>query len=230
MVEVIPAINATDWETVKRRIQLIAPYTDWIHLDVADGTFTKNITWHNAADLAQGDIPKNIRFEAHLMVDSPEKKLEQWIKVGVRRVILHWEALRPRGIFKGARRKNLENIATLLKENWVEFGISVIFRTDPAELGPYLNFFDMIQVLAVEPGLAGQIPHEREAILAVRNIKKMIIRDKPQIKIEVDGGVNTTNIKAFYLAGANIVAAASAVFGAAEPHLALEALKRSVIG
>ena len=229
MVEIIPAINAENWETVKKRVELIAPYTEWVHLDVADGTFTQNTTWYNVEDLKSGGIPRSVRLEAHLMVAEPERKLEPWIKAGVRRIILQWEILRPKGIFKGSARKNLEAIAKVLQENWVEFGVSVITRTNPKELEPYLGLFDMIQVLAVEPGLAGQA-FRPEALVMVRNLKRMIKAAKPQVKIEVDGGVNATNIRDCYFAGTNAVAAASAIFGATEPHLALEALKRAVLG
>lgn len=229
MVEIIPAINAADWETVKKRIEIIAPYAEWVHLDVADGTFTRNVTWHNAGDLKSDGVPQHIRLEAHLMVADPEQKLEPWIGAGVRRIILHWETLRPKGIFKTSARKKLEAISKVLQENWVEFGVAVLFRTNPRVLEPYLDLLDMVQVLAVEPGLAGQM-FRPEALPVVREIKRMLSAAKPQVKIEVDGGVNATNIKDCYLAGANIVAAASAIFGAAEPHLALETLKRAVLG
>lgn len=229
MMEIIPAINAENWETVQKRIALIAPYTEWVHLDVADGTFTHNITWHRAEDLKSGVIPQNVRIETHLMVAEPQQKLEPWIQAGVRRVILHWEALRPKGIFKRSARKNLEAVSKFLQENWVEFGISVLFRTNPREIEPYIGFIDMVQVLAVEPGLAGQVAHP-EAIAVVREVRRMINAIKPHVKIEVDGGINSLNIKDYYLAGANIAAAASSIFGATEPHLALEALKRAVLG
>lgn len=228
MLEIIPTINAEDWETVKKRIEIIAPHTEWVQLDIADGTFTKNATWRNPGDLKSG-VSQSVRLEAHLMVAEPERKLEPWIKAGVRRVILHWEALRTGGIFKASARKKIEAISKVLRENWVEFGVSVIFRTNPKEIEPYLNFFDMVQVLAVEPGLAEQALRP-ETFAVIGEMKRITNAIKPQIKIEVDGGVNVTNIKECYLAGADIVAVASAIFGAAEPHLALESLKRAVLG
>lgn len=229
MLEIIPAINAADWATVKKQIEWIAPYTEWVHLDAADGKFTKNITWHNAEDLGR-EGPKNIRFEAHLMLQDPERQLDPWIKAGVRRVILHWEALKPRGIFGGSARKKIEAVAKTLQENWVEFGIALLYRTNPQEIKPHLDLVDMVQVLAVEPGLAGQAAHSLEAFEAVRMIKQMANLAKPQLKIEIDGGINASNIKEFYLAGANVAAAASAIFGAQEPQRALESLKRALLG
>jgi ribulose-phosphate 3-epimerase len=228
MLEIIPAINAEDWETVKNRINLIAPYTEWLHLDVADGKFTRNITWGNAEDLRR-EGPKNIRFEAHLMVVEPEKQLEPWIKAGIRRIILHWEALKPKGFWPRNVKKRIEAIGETLHENWVEFGLAILYRSQPEDIRPFINLLDMVQVLAVEPGLAGQ-SFQPQALEVVREVKRMIYAIKPEVKIEVDGGVNATNIKECYLVGANIVAAASAIFGAREPHLALENLKRSVLG
>lgn len=228
MIEIIPAINAADWETVRKQINLIAPYSDWVHLDVTDGKFTKNLTWNTPEDL-KGGIPTHVRFEAHLMIAEPEKNLQPWIKAGMRRIILQWEALRPSGPFKFGTRKAIQRIASQFKENWVEFGLSCVFRTDIRELEPYLPFLDMVQVLAVEPGLAGQ-KFQNAALEHVSAARRMVNAVKPEIKIEVDGGVNTENIKDIYFAGANVAAAASAIFGAAEPNLALEALKRAVLG
>lgn len=229
MLEIIPAINAADWATVKKQIDLISPYTEWVHLDAADGKFTKNITWNNAEDLKR-EGPKNIRFEAHLMLQNPEHQLDPWIKAGARRVILHWEALKPRGIFGGSARKKIEAISQTLRENWVEFGLSLFYHTNPQEIKPHLDLVDMVQVLAVKPGLAGQVAYTKEALEAIQKVNHMATANKSQLKIEIDGGVNATNIKDFYLAGANVAVAASAIFGAQEPQRALESLKRAVLG
>jgi ribulose-phosphate 3-epimerase len=228
MLEIIPSVNAEDWGTVKKRIEIIAPHTEWVHLDVSDGTFTSSITWNNPDDLKSG-IPKNVRIEAHLMVAEPEKKIDPWIGAGVRRVILHWEALKSRGFFERSAKKKVESIAEVLRENWVEFGMAVLYRTNPKDIESYVPLLDLAQVLAVEPGPAGQI-FRPEALAVVREVKRITRAVKPHVKIEVDGGVNVTNIKDCYIAGANVVAAASAVFSAQEPHLALESLKRAVLG
>lgn len=228
MLEIIPAINAEDWETVNSRIEAISSYADWVHLDVADGKFTKNVTWNNPDDLKTINV-KYVRIEAHLMILEPEKHLEQWAKSGIRRAILHWETLKPKGIFGGSPRKKLEQISQILKDNWVELGLSVLYKTNVREIEPYLDLVDLAQLLAVEPGLAGQ-EFRPEVVAKLRELRQMVNAVNPQIKIEIDGGVNVSNVKELYIAGANVVAAASAIFGAAEPNLALETLKRAVLG
>jgi len=227
MLDIIPAINATDWATVKARIEAIAPFADWVHLDAADGKFTKNLTWNNPKDLKTLETAKHLRLEVHIMAIEPEKALDDWIKAGVRRIILHWEALKPRWVFVGDGRKKIEDIARTLRENWVEFGIAILYRTPARNIASFLDLVDMVQVLGVEPGLAGQVLHG-EAMERIAELRQIREEKNLNFKIEVDGGVNIGTIKDIYLAGADMVAAASAVFGSAEPARMLEALKRAI--
>ena len=77
MVEVIPGINAKTWEEVREKIRRVEHYTKWIHLDVADGTFTKNTLWHNPLDLV--GFESVAKIEVHLMESDPEERFEAWL-------------------------------------------------------------------------------------------------------------------------------------------------------
>src|SRR3990167_7744314 len=92
MVEIIPSINVSDFDELKKRIKKVEPYAKWAHLDVSDGIFTKHISWHNPADLV-GFKPK-IKLEVHLMIDKPELEIERWLLKPVDRIIFHQEATR----------------------------------------------------------------------------------------------------------------------------------------
>lgn len=229
MIEIIPAINAENWTIAKKQIDLVSACTEWIHLDVADGKFTPNITWNNAEDLKR-DAPANISFEVHLMLIDPEEHLSPWIKAGVRRIILHWEKLKPQGIFSGSDKTKIKKLVNNLRENWVEFGLSVPYHVNTKEIERHIESVDMVHILAVEPGLAGQESRLIQTIEKIKAIKKLTKAMKPDVKIEVDGGVNSTNIKDFYLAGANVVAVSSAIFNTTEPRLALESLRKIILG
>ena len=84
---VIPVINCPDFRTAKERIEKAAEFSDWFHLDVADGKFTTHISWGDPEEL------RNLNFEVHLMVEAPEKVIEDWLKAGAKRVIVHLQAL-----------------------------------------------------------------------------------------------------------------------------------------
>src|SRR3990167_10227179 len=90
MPEIIPAINAESFEEVKKKIKLVEPYVKWVHLDVADGTFTPNSIWHDPRDLLALETP--LFLEVHLMVVDMDIRWRDWVLPKVSRVIFHAEA------------------------------------------------------------------------------------------------------------------------------------------
>ena len=92
MVEVIPSINCQTFEEVQERVKKIEPYVSWCHLDVTDGIFSKHTTWNNPADVSFLDT--KLKAEVHLMVQEPEKIIDQWLIRPIRRVIVHLEAVK----------------------------------------------------------------------------------------------------------------------------------------
>lgn len=222
MIEVIPTINAPDWPTVKERFLWISPFAEWVEIDISDGRFTKTKTWNNPPDLKTLEV-KNIRIAVHLMVNDPEKVIQEWIAAGVRRIIAQYEGIRG-GLF-GGKRKKIKAMANLCKESWVEFGLSLTTETPVAAIDQYLPLLNVIQVLAVDPGPSGQAAKD-EAFTMVETLRGM----KGGFKIEWDGGVTLANVRKIKNAGADLIAAASAIFGSREPERALEALKRELLG
>src|SRR3989344_8898053 len=100
-MQVIPAINETDFEEVKKKIKAAQDFgAAWVHLDVSDGKFTKNKLWNNPQELkaissqalpAGRQVKANV--EVHLMVENPDEVLDSWLDAGAKRVIAHIEAL-----------------------------------------------------------------------------------------------------------------------------------------
>jgi ribulose-phosphate 3-epimerase len=146
------------------------------------------------------------------MVEEPEKAVGEWIKAGAKRLIVHVEAMTP------------ETAAQILKMSR-EHGIEVMLSSNPHTskdvLEPYLKIFSSFQVLSVNPGYTGQpfLPTTLEKV-------KFLRHSSSSAKIEVDGGINRETAKLAKAAGANIVAAASYIFGVKEPKKAYEELKR----
>jgi len=205
---IIPSINTDSFEEVKEKIKLIEPYVSWVHLDVADGTFTKNTIWHNARDL--NFLETNLNIEVHLMIDDIERRINDWLLPNVKRIFFHLNASRdPDFVIEQCKKNNIEpGIAISPDESW----------TKAAHFKGKVNIF---QILGVSPGPAGQKATE-ETFEKIKEMRKFC----PSCIIEVDGGMNKENIKKVVEAGADIIVAASAIFNSNNIKEAIHALER----
>jgi len=221
-VEIIPAINAADWKTVEERIKLVEPHVRWVHLDVADGTFTPNILWDNPVELAGLKTP--LQLEVHLMVRNPELVIDDWITAGAKRIIVHIEAVR-----------DFDEIKEKCDAAEVFLMLAITPETSWTILVPYLRRHVVsFQILAVHPGLTGQqfIDGGGSSMLYVESSYEKIRRLREQCSycdIEVDGGIKVGIAKKCREAGANLFSAASAIFGTPDIPKAIEELKRDVV-
>ena len=207
MIQVIPAINAETWEEVLAKIKLVEPFTEWVHIDVADGSFTPNKLWANPLDLSTFET--NLKIELHLMLSRPEDHLSTWFSDPVRRIIVHCEAT--------------EDMPRVIRECHAErreVGAAILPDTIWTNLEPFADEVDLFQLLAVNPGFSGQEfqPHILEKI---RNIRGKY----PNKNIEVDGGINPETAKSCVAAGANILVAASYIFNHKNPKAAIQELR-----
>ncbi|MDI6734469.1 MAG: ribulose-phosphate 3-epimerase [Patescibacteria group bacterium] len=201
---IIPVANCQDFKSLKKRILQIKNFgSAWAHIDIIDGKFAKTLTWSNPEDLNEiKNQIKNLQIEVHLMVERPEDVLESWLKMGVKRVIVHVEAI-----------SHFEFLKNKCKEFNVEFGIALKASTPVAEFLPYLEEVGFAQVLAVEAGPSGQEFQES----AIEKVKALKLR-APNILVEVDGGINPKTAKLAVEAGADIVASSSYIFGSRNPE------------
>lgn len=191
---IIPAINADTFEEVQKKIRLIEPYVSWAHLDVADGTFTRNTLWHNLVEFAQ--IETELNIELHLMMDRVEEKIDHWFNPSVKRIIFHIGGSRDPGF-----------VIDRCHKNKTEAGIAISPDESIAKALAYKNKVDFFQILGVRPGLPGQKMDEN-TFERIKEVRKFC----PSCIIEVDGGMNKETIPKAISAGANIIVAASAIF------------------
>lgn len=218
-MDVIPAINChlgrNDCAEDALRQAEKFPGCLWIHLDIADGKFTFNKTWGSPKELARL-APKfpQFKWEIHLMVEEPGKHVEDWILAGASRPIVHVEAI------GGAEIKKIWQFA---EKRDVEVVLASNPETPAEVLKPHMGKFYQHLVLAVHPGFAGQkfLPVALEKIRFLRH-------ELPNVKIEVDGGINVRTGKLAKAAGADAVIAASYVFGSDDPEHAYIELKKSL--
>jgi len=202
-MQVIPAINAADFKTaeelIKKAVAFLPPTGGWIHIDVGDGKFSSITTWDKPEEflILKNQWPQ-INAEVHLMVVDPLNCLEAWLKAGSKRSIVHVETI---------KNSDLDSITNLCQK----YGADLMLATNPTtsveSLESYINKVNYFQVLAVDPGKAGQVFEP----LVLEKIK--LLRQKaPNVRIEVDGGINPETARAAKEAGADITVSASYIF------------------
>lgn len=204
---IIPAINNNSFEEIKEKIKLTKPYTNWIHLDVADGTFTKNTLWHNPTDLAL--LEKDLNLEVHLMISDVERRIEDWLVSGVKRIIFHVGGC-----------KDPDFVIKKCKEAKIDAAISIGPDESIVKAMEYKNKVDMFQILGVRPGLTGQ-KAENDTFDRIKEVRNFY----PSCIIEVDGGMNKKTIPRAVEAGADIIVAANAIFNGGDVGKNIEELK-----
>lgn len=226
-MKIIPAINCGNFECVKEKLKKSAEFSDWAQIDIADGKFTVHKTWNNPSELNF-----KLNLEIHLMVENPQDAIDNWLKAfrqnsgqaGAKRIIVHFETI------KDSAAKNPENdLSDILNfilektgaEN-IEIGLAIAPKISVEEIIPYLNKINFIQVLTVDPGLAGQ--KFQPQILDKIKFLKSLGGKHQDIVVEVDGGINPETAKLCQEAGADIAVAASYIWDSENPKAAFEEL------
>lgn len=206
-VEVIPAILAYDRRELLDRIRRVKPYVKTIQLDVMDGVFVPNLTMP-LRDM--NGLPDGVEYEFHWMVLQPDRCISE-IK-GKHTHIVHYEVL-----IQG--KDTFEKVSEAVKKSGGRLGIAINPETSVKEAFPLLNKVDYILVMSVRPGFSGQkyLPSAEGKLSELRKLFK----DKD---LEVDGGLNKETAYKAAMAGANKIAAASAIFSALDVKGAVKEL------
>ncbi|MEK7635692.1 MAG: hypothetical protein AAB405_01220 [Patescibacteria group bacterium] len=226
-MQIIPAINCQNFDCVKEKLQKaedFLPADGWVQIDIADGKFTTHKTWNNPKELLMvNDQLSGVNIEVHLMVENPLEVIDDWVKSGVKRIIIHHEAV----CDEAAHSNNNDetDIINFLLEKCVGYGVELGLAINPNKpvenIIRHLDRVRFIQLLAVNPGLAGQ----QFQATTLQKIKFLKENPYAEIIIEVDGGINLETAKLCKEAGADILASASHIWNSENQQAAFEELK-----
>ena len=210
---IAPSLLASDFANLQKECEMInSSDADWYHLDVMDGVFVPNISFGmpvikyiNKHTLKPLDV--------HLMIFEPERYIREFKNVGANILTVHIEAS-----------KHLHRTLQAIKQEDMKAGVALNPHTAVEQLEPVLEEADLICMMSVNPGFGGQVFIEG-TYRKVEKLKNMIVKTGLDTKIEIDGGVTSSNAKKLVDCGADVLVAGSFVFKSENPNQTIAELK-----
>lgn len=209
-IRIAPSLLAADFAQLSEEVELIEDGgADLLHLDVMDGHFVPNISFGPGV-IERLRPHSKLFFDAHLMISEPKRYAEAFVKAGCDHITFHIEVTK-------SPREVIEHIRSL----GVSVGICINPDTPVSDIGPILGDVDLVLVMSVWPGFAGQ-EFMPEVLSKVKALRRKLT---PHQRLEIDGGIDAETVVLAAEAGADTMVAGSAIFRAPDRLRALHDIR-----
>ena len=211
MAIVSPSILSADFGKLGADCRMVLDAgAQMLHYDVMDGHFVPNISFGVPVLKSLHKNLPDAFYDVHLMISHPLQYAEAFIKAGATLYNFHLEC-----------EDDIQQTLDAVKALGCKTGLTIKPGTAPEALAPYLDQLDLVLVMSVEPGFGGQsfMPH---SIDKIRELRALADKCRPDLTIEVDGGISAVNAGILFAAGAEVLVAGSSVFGAENPCEAID--------
>jgi ribulose-phosphate 3-epimerase len=212
---IAPSILSADFANLEKTFEMLnQSEAEWIHLDIMDGNFVPNISFGMPVIKSLRKLSRKV-FDAHLMIEKPERYLHNLKVVGVDVLTVHYET-----------QIHLHRTIDLIKKIGMKAGVALNPHTPVSLLKDVIKDLDLVLIMSVNPGFSGQKFIEN-TYDKIAEAKEMIVASGSNALIQVDGGVNNENAPKIIEAGADVLVAASYIFHHTDPLTAIQELKKS---
>lgn len=218
MIKISPSILSADFTRLGDQVvEVEKAGADYIHVDVMDGHFVPNISIGPVVVSWVRPITK-LPLDVHLMIDTPDRYVEEFAKAGADIITVQWEAC-----------THLHRTVQQIRDLDVKVGVALNPATPISSLEEVLGDLDLVLIMSVNPGFSGQVFIEG-VLPKIQRLRQLIDDRGVSVELAVDGGVKSSNIKQISRAGADMVVAGSAVFNRTESATAALARLRDALG